>query len=502
MTKEQPVPRRIPTTLLLSVAACLAVLASLPAVSSARPFETAIFDPAAYEADDGPVALARTRAAGATSVRIWVGWKGVAPDGATKPEGFDARDPADPNYLWTYIDQYVNEAKSQGLEPILLIVDAPEWAQRDGGGSSPGHPAPKELGYFAEAIARHYSGTVPGVPRVSRWELWNEPNLYRYVLPQYDTPFDQDVPPGAKALSPGFYREMLRVFAAAVHRVHRDNLVVVGGLAPFGRAEDRRHAVPPLEFMRELLCIKPNNKPRDGCKPVHFDVWSHHPYTEGGPNHKAAVEGNASMGDLPAMRRILDAAIRADHIVSRSAVKFWVTEFSWDTNPPDDVGVPARVHARWMAEAFYRMWRQGVSLVTWFKVKDETQASYLGVRHQSGLYTACAWHCAKPKLSFRAFRFPFVAFRTARRVRVWGRTPTSTPDEVAIEQRGRNGWHRLGKLRADGDGIFKKRFRAHGHGPVRARVSGSPTASTKGRERSVPFELKDTPDMSVSVFGS
>jgi hypothetical protein len=502
----------VPTRLTLIAAtlaglAWLAALSSAPSSASAQPLETGLFDPQSYELD-GPTALDRTRDAGATTVRIWLGWSGVAPAAETKPVDFDPRDPEDPNYGWQLIDKLVLDATAAGLEPILMIAGAPTWAERGTEGADGGrNPDPKEFAYFAEAAARRYSGSVAGLPRVSRWEAWNEPNLYRYLIPQYkDAPASRNVPEGSEPLSPTLYRAMVRGFSRAIHRVHPDNLVVAGGLAPYGRTDAYRHAVAPLTFMRRFLCLDAHNKPLDRCKPIAFDVWSHHPYTEGGPNHKAAVKGNASMGDLPAMRRILDAAIRAGSIDSREPVRFWVTEFSWETKPPDVAGVPARIHARWMAEAFYRMWRQGISLVVWFKIQDEAQKSYLGVHHESGLYTACdsGWSCAKRKLSFRAFRFPFVAFRSARRVRVWGRTPTATPDDVVIEQRGKERWRPLGELRANRDGIFRKRLRARGDGPVRARVvaSAAKTGAGRRRARSVPFALVETPDLAVTVFGS
>jgi hypothetical protein len=500
------------TPLLGPLVACtavwLALLATVPAASPAQPFETGVFDPQAYEAVDGPTALARTRAAGATTVRIWLGWSGLVTGGETKPENFDARNPDDPNYAWGFIDKLVLDATRAGLEPILMIQGAPTWAERGSEGATGGRdPDPKEFAYFAEAAARHYSGSVPGIPRVRRWEAWNEPNLYRYLIPQYkNAPASRDVPEGSEPLSPILYRRMVRGFSRAVHRVHADNLVVAGGLAPYGRTDADRHAVAPLTFMRKFLCLDADNKRIAGCKPISFDVWAHHPYTEGGPSHKAAVTGNASMGDLPAMRRILDAAIRAGTIESREPVKFWVTEFSWETNPPDPSGVPASIHARWMAEAFYRMWRQGISLVVWFKIKDELQQSYLGVRHESGLYTSCesGWSCAERKLAFRAFRFPFVAFRSGRVVRVWGRTPAATPDDVVIEQRGKERWRRLGELHANRNGIFRKRLRVKGKGPVRARVVGPATATgpVRGRARSVPFALEETPEFPVTVFGS
>jgi hypothetical protein len=318
-------------------------------------------------------------------------------------------------------------------------------------------------------------------------------------MPQFNTPYDQNVQPGFELRSPDLYRALLRQFAHGVRSVSPENRVITAGLLPFGRTVAFRHAVWPLMFMRELLCLTPDNKPKQGCKPVPFDIWAHHPYTEGGPNHEASEPENASMGDLPEMRRILDAAVRAGHIDSRGPVRFWVTEFSWETKPPDDQGVPMRLHARWLAEALYRMWQQGVSLVTWFKIRDETVTRPDGYRLESGLYFNCPHRpsgCYKPKRSLTAFRFPFVAFKAQRQVRFWGRTPAGVAGEVAIEQRRRHGgWHVLKQLRTDGDGIFKGHARRAGRGAVRARMF------EPERERSLPFELKPTPDMAVRIFG-
>jgi hypothetical protein len=298
---------------------------------------------------------------------------------------------------------------------------------------------------------------------------------------------------------------MLKPFARAVH-ILPDNLVVAGELAPFGSTGSYAHAVWPLQFMRELLCLDDRNNPKAGCKPVHFDVWSHHPYTEGGPNHSSAYPENASMGDLPEMRQILDAAVRAGHVVSKQKVQFWITEFSWDTKPPDSNAVPEKLHARWVAEALYRMWQARVSLVIWFKIVDEAQAGDDGYHYESGLYRSpcgAGWSCAEPKLALTAFRFPFVAFRSDKRVRVWGRTPDSASEDVIIEQRKNGRWRRLGEPNSDHNGIFKARLKTVGKGPVRARLKTSEDASGARVHgaRSLPFRLMETPDRFIPVFG-
>ncbi len=124
--------------------------------------------------------------------------------------------------------------------------------------------------------------------------------------------------------------------------------------------------------MRELLCMSAGDHPHPTCaKTIHFDIWAHHPYTSGGPTHKALNPDDVSIGDLPEMKRLLDAAVKAGHVVSRQRIRFWVTEFSWDSQPGDPKGVPAGLHARWVSEGLYRMWQSGVSLVIWFNLRDD-----------------------------------------------------------------------------------------------------------------------------------
>jgi hypothetical protein len=114
-----------------------------------------------------------------------------------------------------------------------------------------------------------------------------------------------------------------------------------------------------------------------------FDVWAHNPYTNGGPTWTDQVPGNVSIGDLPEMHTLLLAAKRQGTVVSRAA-QVWVTEFSWDTNPPDPKRVPMRLHVRWVSEALFRMWQAGVSAVIWFRLQDDPLRLS---PYQSGFFT-------------------------------------------------------------------------------------------------------------------
>ena len=155
--------------------------------------------------------------------------------------------------------------------------------------------------------------------------------------------------------------------------------------------------------------------------PVHVRRSTHHAY----------LHDDVSLGDLGKMRSVLDAAVRAGHI-SGGTPGFWVTEFSWDSAPPDPSGVPQSLLRRWVPEALYTMWANGVSLVTWFGIQDEPlTTSY----YQSGLYTRGSHDAAGRKKSFfQGFRFPVVALPRDHGVYVWGRTPAGVAGVVAVSR--------------------------------------------------------------------
>jgi hypothetical protein len=469
--------------LLLAVAAAIATPLALMAspAGAGRPLQTAFVEYESFLQPGAPVVVDRMRNAGATAVRMQLNWADVAPK--SPPAGFDATDPEDPAYDWSDFDERIGRAVDSGLRPIVYLFAAPRWAEGRGAGP-PGtvRPDPVALGRFARAAARRYSGDFDGVPRVSWWQVWNEPNILLYLNPQLEA---------RRPVAPGWYREMVNRVAAAVKSVDPANVVVAGGLAPFRDLGIKHRDWGPLTFMRELLCL--GRKLQPVCRhKLHFDVWSHHPYTSGGPMHHAVLPDDVSIADLPEMRKVLQAAIKSGIVVGKKPVPFWVTEFGWDSSPPDPKGIPASLHARWVAEGLYRMWTHGVSLVAWLQIRDDPMAtSYV----QSGLYRrASALQNDRPKPALQAFRFPFVAFPVDGRVSVWGRTPGSRRGRVLVEQTFRGGWRQLGTLRTDAHGIFQSKLRGSTQGLVRASLIGS-------GDKARPFSLKHVPDRFYNVNG-
>jgi hypothetical protein len=100
------------------------------------------------------------------------------------------------------------------------------------------------------------------------------------------------------------------------------------------------------------------------------------------------------------------------------------------------------------------MWRNGVSLVTWFLIQDYRSPS----KYQSGLYFyAPTLAAAKPKPVLTAFRFPFVAYLGKKNVTIWGRDGTSDQQlvKVQLRQGAKGPWKTVGLVRANTNGIFK-----------------------------------------------
>jgi Cellulase (glycosyl hydrolase family 5) len=445
----------MPRLLTFVVAVALAVLAA-PSVSHGAPsrFDTGTDDPLEFPENDPAGAYRAAHAEGMRFVRLPVAWSVVSGARPSHPA-----DPDDPQYAWGDVDSRVRSIMNHGMVPIISVYGAPPWsAAGDRLTANPG-----DFGDFMAAIARRYSGGAH--PRLRYWQIWNEPNLYMFLD---DTP--------------ARYRALVNAGYKAVKAVHSDNVVIAGGLAPFSDPQNQ-YGIGPFPYMSAVLKGK-----------ISFDIWSHHPYTSGGPNHKAGLSQEASLGDLPRMRRLLLSAYRSGKIHSHGVPGFWVTEFGWDTNPPDPGGVPLARHARWVAEAMYRMWRSDINMMIWFKMRDDGFNGDWGAGFQGGLFlnTVDLYANEKRKPVADVVRFPFSAVPEGGRVSVWGRTPHSRSGKVTIEMKKGSGWVSIAKVSAGSHGIFQLKLNGRHGARLRARTGGS---------TSYPFTAVATTDVPVRPFG-
>ena len=472
---------------LITFAAPLLLAASLAAsASGGGPLKTAVVEPVDLKVADAPLIFSRIRGAGASLTRITLDWYAIAPK--ELPAVFAPETPSDPAYDWTDIDAIVQAAFAQGVEPYLAVNSTPVWARigQKGGGAP---PVPADFAKFMRAAALRYSGTYPGLPRIRYWQIWIEPNVNRFFRPQVEN---------GQPVAPRRYAALVNAGADAIHAVRADNKVIAGGLSPFTVTRGDTSTIGPMSFMREMLCMNAKNKPRASCsRRVHFDIWSHHPFTSGGPTHHAFKKGDVSLGDLPEMKALLVASYKYRHILAPQMPPFWVTEFSWDTSPPDPKALPIKLQARWTAEALYVMWKAGITMVTWLDIRDHP---YPQNAVQSGLYFAGpTLQQDRPKPTLSAFRFPFVAYARKGGIFVWGRTPWGKPGRVVVYQSSTGRWKQRAFLTANANGIFSGTIKGTKTGFVRAQLAVGGKAANG---RSLGFSLKQPPDRLIPIFGS
>ncbi|MFL5907682.1 MAG: hypothetical protein ACJ75Z_08815 [Solirubrobacterales bacterium] len=433
--------------------------------------------------------------ANADWVLIYAAWSSVAPG---KPSNsFEPANAADPQYNWETTDAAVRDATARGLKILLAFTSAPAWAEgpnRPGIDKAPSgtwDPDPNAVGDFAKAIATRYSGSFMGLPAVRYWQLWAEPNLAVNLGPQ----FDGNTPVGFNV-----YRPMLNAFYNGVKAANRQNVVVTGGTAPYGGLVPAGGLVfprmQPLAFWRGLLCYgagKQHKKKKKGKKrnraaasrsatakliplqcpnPARFDVAAHHPINAGAPTRAALNPDDISTPDLYKLKRVLNAAAASGRVVPGGAKPIWATELWWNSNPPGR-GLPLGKQARYLEQAFYVLWKQGVQATFWFEVRD----AEVSVGQQAGGFpvptTGLFLRDGTPKPALTAFQFPFVTERLSKnRVRAWGEAPGAGPVSIQIR---RHRFRHLKTFQAGANRVFVGILHLSGKARLRAQ-QGSQTS--------------------------
>ena len=445
-----------------ALAVAVAVLTLAPAsAGAARPLTLGFADSVAF----GPPAerdlwFARTRAAGGRFTIVALNWASIAPRPLTNAQ---LANPGHDDAPWRTVDEAVRAATARGLTVVLALDKAPAWAEGPDrpDGAQPGvwRPDPAAFAAFALGAARRYSGAYGGLPAVRYWQIWTEPNLGTHLLPQYE---------GRGAAGPEIYRALLNGAYDAIKSVRRVNVVMTAGTAPFGGNLPGLPRIRPVAFYRALLCLRGRRLALARCpRPARFDALSHHPYSTGAPTRPALNADDVSIADLHKLTRVLRRAERTRRVFPRRRKAVWATEVSYDSRPPDPRGVPERLHARWLAQSLYLLWRDGASRIAWFQVRDEPSGGSFNTTYQSGVYLVDG----RPKLALAAFRFPVAGQRVSRRlVRIWGRAPAA--GRLALQRRAGSRWVTFRTLRVAARGTFLVTVPSRGRIEVRARVAG------------------------------
>ena len=394
---------------------------------------------------------------GVDIVKLNLYWDEVAPRGRRKPSGFDGADPG--GYAWGNYDATVQAIVDRGMRPFLSLGGrGPDWATGKRGRRGTHKPKAKEFRLFAEAAGRRFPG-------VDIWSIWNEPNLYSWLSPQRS----KRVP-----VSPSIYR---RLYLAG-HRGLRASgnerdTILLGELMPRGGTDPRK--VPPLQFLREMACLNGDYRAYRGraaklrgCRRVGRIPTSglaYHPYTLAGGPRVDEARDDAAIGQLDRVRRTLDALARRGKLPPR--LKIWITEFGFQTKPPDPFGTPIR-----RAPAL-------MDLSEWIAYRNPRVATYA----QYTLRDNDAWQSGLRFESGRVKRDVYAAFRMpllvrslgGRAVEVFGALRRASGGSARVESKPPGGRYRSrGTASVNRAGYFRRVFRVRNgfHHKFRVTVNG------------------------------
>jgi hypothetical protein len=312
------------------------------------------------------------------------------------------------------------------MQPMLDVAFfAPRWAVSRG---SPGdrrnrwRPSAREFGRFAEAVARRYSGSFHDggetLPAVRLFTTWNEPNHPIFLLPQWQRAGKRG---RWRPVAPHLYRRMHEAAYDAIKRVNPADRVLIGGLAAQGsRAKGPEEGVPPLRFIRELACVdghlrRLRVRECRGFRPLRADGFAIHPYTSNGPPGTSGAESDSlELADLGRLTDLLSELGRRGRIAAPLPV--YVTEYGYETNPPDPRGVSLEQQADYVGQSTYLAWRRpDVDSVAQFLLQDigpdprqPVSSAHRWDDYQTGLLD---YH-GHSKPALQAFRLPFWVERT------------------------------------------------------------------------------------------
>jgi hypothetical protein len=471
-----------------------ALLLGLPAAASAdNRLESMFQDDPRILSTDAKVrdqTLDEAKALGVQRIRVTAFWNRFAPNaaGTEKPGGFDGSNPdAYEAGQWDVLDAVILGAKKRGLTVNLNpSAPGPKWAASgffEDRLDPVTNPSPVEFAAFVAALGKRYSGTFTpaggtGVlPRIDYWSIWNEPNQGAWLAPQW-----VGTGSGAVPAAPQRYRVLLAGAWAALdvtgHSVKTDT-ILVGDTAPQNKKTitSVASAMGPITFTQRLYCLgddlqilkgaaakaqdcaeTPDPAAFVAANPALFQMtgYAHHPYELTFEPTRAPEEPKKSVttANLGLLTDQLDR-VMARYGVQRKPIPLYLTEYGYQTNPPDKLGVSLNEQAAYINEGQYIAWKNSrVKTLSQFLLVDDapipgtTKADKWSSSFQSGLrFGPESGKEGKAKPALDAYRMPFFLpkrkITSKRSLKLWGQVrPGTGQRSVQLQLRGRKGGYK------------------------------------------------------------
>jgi hypothetical protein len=317
---------------------------------------------------------------------------------------------------WGAADAVLEGLRAHKIGAVVTLYGAPRWA--NGGRSRNWAPASgSTFASFAAAAAKRYSW-------VKDWLIWNEPNQRRWLRPTTPRTYV------TKLLNPAF---------AAIHRASGGTRVGGGASAP--RAS--YGGVSPVDWIRGMRAAGAT-----------LDAYAHHPY----PLRPSETPSAGACGHCETITMASLARLQREVAWAwGSRKRIWLTEYGYQTNPPDRfLGVSNAAQARFVGEAARRVFKaRNVDMLIHYLYRDEPTIG----RWQSGLMAASG--VAKP--SRRAFMVAAAqAYRSGRTTAIWGHVRPGEGRQLYVLQQFRAGaWRTVnGAYRTTRNGYLYRYVRA------------------------------------------
>lgn len=321
----------------------------------------------------------------ASWVRVPISWSGVEPTDRL-PE----------QYNWTYADAIIVDPAQRGMNLIVTISSAPDWAATYSNG-----PIDKvDLGEFVEfvgALAERYDGDglddALGSPIVNNWEFYNEPDGGSELRAQYGHAFWGHY--GDK------YAEMLAAVYPVIKKANPSANVVFGGLA-YDWFEDQGGPFA-REFLDDVLAAGGGQ---------YFDFMNFHTYPPFASNW--AAQGPGLLEKLEYIRAKMQSFGVDKPII--------VTETGWHSTSVPNYPTSPELQARYVVALFAQGMAGRAPILIWWMLKEP--GSYYW---DNGLLD----HDLEPKLSYYAYQVMVSELSTAHFERVLTVAETGTSDMEA-----------------------------------------------------------------------
>jgi hypothetical protein len=254
--------------------------------------------------------------------------------------------------------------------------------------------------------------------------------------------------------------------AALTASGHNSDQLLIGELLPFSRSSRSASTkIRPLAFLRELACVDSHYRPfrgsaakKRGCsgfKSLPGTGLAYHPYTlAGGPGVRTPNKDDATISDLGRITSVLNK-LRAKKRLTRSW-PIWITEFGFQSNPPDRYATPIAKIPGFMGWSEYIAFKNSrVASYSQYPLIDDAGKT-------DGFQSGLRFHNGKKKAGvFAAFARPFYARQSGSRVELFGGVRAASGGAVTLQTRTstKGKWKSLGNASLNSRGYFDKRVK-------------------------------------------